>query len=77
MEVVADHIVIFFNDGNRTFIELKTYSTGLGPELVTTADVNNDNYPDIIIGYRTTDVGVHINDGNGNFSSQVDFYHDV
>ncbi len=47
----TDNIGIFLNNDNRTFLNQTRYQTGSGsrPYSVSVADLNNDNYLDIIV----------------------------
>jgi hypothetical protein len=76
--IVTNHgtgrVGVFRNTGNGTFHAQVTYSTGTKstPDTITTADVNGDNKPDIIVAnYGAGNVGVFFNTGNGRFSDQV------
>ncbi|CAF1001333.1 unnamed protein product [Adineta steineri] len=66
-------IGISFNSGNGKFTKRTTFSTGKGsqPKSVFVVDVNGDNKPDLIVGnFKTNNVGVLLNAGNGKFLNQ-------
>ncbi|CAF1144368.1 unnamed protein product [Adineta steineri] len=67
-------IGIFFNTGYGIFINWTTFSTGIDsqPKYVSVVDVNGDNKPDLIVGnFKTSNVGVLLNAGNGRFLNQT------
>jgi parallel beta-helix repeat protein len=50
------------------------YTTGSTPRSVTSADVNGDTYPDIlVVNADSTSVSVLLNNGNGTFAAKVDY----
>ena len=70
----TDNVGVLLNMGNLIFTSQTIYSTGLnsGPQSVLTADVNNDNKPDIIVANEgSNSVGVFLNIGNGSFTRQT------
>ncbi|CAF0945498.1 unnamed protein product [Adineta steineri] len=70
----GNSIGIFFNSGNGTFISWTTFSTGMDsqPSSISVVDVNGDNKPDIIVAnFKTSNVGVLLNAGNGKFLNQT------
>ena len=72
----TSNVGVLLNKGNGTFSRQTTYSTGdsSSPQSVTTADVNGDNKPDIIVAnFYTGNVGVLLNTGNGTFSRQMTY----
>ena len=72
----TNNVGVLLNTGNGTFSTQATYRTGDGsdPQSVATADVNGDNKLDIIVAnYRTYNVGVFLNMGNGRFSTQTTY----
>ena len=72
----TNNVGVLLNTGNGTFASQTTYSTGedSSPQSVTTADVNGDNKPDIVVAnYHTSNVGVLFNLGNGMFTGQTTY----
>jgi hypothetical protein len=70
----ASNIGIFLNTGNGTFNDQVTYSTGFSsrPDSLTTADVNGDNKPDIIVmRFSEKNPSIFLNMGNGSFYEQI------
>ncbi|CAF1656888.1 unnamed protein product, partial [Rotaria magnacalcarata] len=61
----SNNVGVLLNTGNGTFAAQVTYSTGSGsnPYCVTTADINGDNKPDIIIA----------NSGSNNIGVLLDY----
>ncbi|MFZ4524955.1 MAG: SwmB domain-containing protein, partial [Chlorobium sp.] len=50
------------------------YATGFGPNSVTSADVNGDAMPDLIVANGASNtVSVLMNSGNGTFAAKVDY----
>ncbi len=71
-----DNIGIRLGDGNRSFTNQITYSTGVGssPYWVSVADFNNDTLLDIAVAnYGTNSLGVFLGYGNGTFANQLTF----
>ena len=78
--IVSDSIqynlLIFFGIGDGTFDQtLNLYTGNLSrPYSVTTADLNGDNFLDLLVtNVGTNNVGVFLADGTGNFSEQVTY----
>ena len=72
----AGKIGVFLNFGQGTFSTQTTYSTGdvSNPVFVTTADVNGDNKPDIIVALKGPGaVGVFLNAENGTFADVMTY----
>ncbi|CAF1179619.1 unnamed protein product [Adineta steineri] len=64
---------VFLNNGSGQFHAVKLYGTGdkTWPPGVAVADVNSDQKPDIVVTNQNTNtIGVFINSGHGQFSSQ-------
>jgi hypothetical protein len=65
-------IDIYFRDENGTFLIKRSLSTGENsyPQMVASADLNNDNILDIaVVNTGTDDLGVFLGYGNGSFQS--------
>jgi hypothetical protein len=61
-------ILVAYNSGS--FINGKTYSTGLTPFSVAVDDFNNDTQLDIVVAnFDSNDVSVLLGNGNGSFAS--------
>ena len=63
-------IQIFLANGTQYFGSMATYITGVGskPHSVTTGDLNNDGWPDIVTAnYGTDNVGIFFGSANGDF----------
>ncbi|CAF0803701.1 unnamed protein product [Adineta steineri] len=57
------------------FKNRKTYFTGVEPWGLATADLNNDNFIDIVItNYGSSALNVLLNDGYGNFNRRDTYY---
>lgn len=72
-----NNVGVFLNNGSGIFNDQVTYSTGpdSAPNAVTTADVNGDNKPDIIVAnYKASNVGVLLNNGTGTFNDQETYF---
>ena len=74
---LTDKLGIFLGHGNGQFSSQLTYSTGTrsnaGGAIV--ADFNNDGRLDIAVAnYGTSNVGIFLGYGNGEFSSQTTYY---
>ena len=72
----ANDIGVFLNLGQGTFSTQRTYSTGdvSRPVFLTTADVNGDNKPDIIVALKIPGaVGVLLSAGNGTFADVMTY----
>ena len=72
----ASNIGVFLGDGDVTFSDQMTYSTGTNsyPRSVAIGDFNNDNRLDIVVANTYSyNFGVFLSYGNGTFSSQVTF----
>ena len=64
-------IGIFLSDGNGTFTNQKTYSTGLNsrPYSVVINHFNDDRHLDIVVAnYGSHSIGILLGNGNGTFS---------
>ena len=62
-----------FHNGNGTFANQRTYSTGAGshPRALAINDFNNDSYADIVVAnYDTNNIGLFVGYGNGTFDEQ-------
>jgi hypothetical protein len=76
-----DSIAVLINQGTGTFGSptLFTYSTGRGSKHITTPDINNDGYPDVVVtngGYYSdpdSSVSLFLNDGSGALSAEVNY----
>ena len=69
-----DNIGVFLGDGNGSFSNQKTFTTGpySQPYSVAVDDFNNDTFPDIIVAnYGTNEVRVFVSDGNGAFADII------
>jgi hypothetical protein len=66
-------IGIFLSNGDGTFVDQQTYSTGSAsrPYSIVVSDFNNDNYLDIAVAnYGTNNIGIFLGNGNGTFTNQ-------
>ncbi|CAF3821681.1 unnamed protein product [Adineta steineri] len=71
-----NNIGIFFGYDNGSFRDLITLSTGnnSGPVSITTGDMNNDKWIDIIVAnVNSKTVGLFLGNGNGTFLSQITY----
>ncbi|CAF4017853.1 unnamed protein product, partial [Adineta steineri] len=72
----SNNIGIFLRQGNNTFDDQKTYSTGSDsfPYAVAVGDFNNDQRQDIAVAnFGTNSVGIFLGMDNGTFASQRTF----
>ncbi|CAF3308762.1 unnamed protein product [Rotaria sp. Silwood2] len=71
----SNNVGVFLNSGTGTFTaqpNLLTIAGTTTPVSVTTADVNGDGKPDIIVAYSgSNNVGVFLNSGTGTFTAQT------
>ncbi|CAF1020117.1 unnamed protein product [Adineta ricciae] len=70
----TNNVGIFFNNGNGTFRNQMTYSTGTksGPYYIAVNDLNNDTYMDIVVAnYLVDNIGIFYGQSNGTFSQQM------
>ncbi len=62
---------MFLGQGNGTFQSPLSYSAGINPTFITTADVNGDNALDLLVATRAPnfvyDIAVLLGNGNGTF----------
>ncbi|CAF0957422.1 unnamed protein product [Adineta steineri] len=73
---LASGISIFLNDGNGSFNDKGTYSTGANsrPYSVAIGDLNNDSYLDLVVANPDLDpVGVFLGYGNGSFGVMIQY----
>jgi hypothetical protein len=69
----SDNLGVFVGYGNGSFSSQITYSTGSdsSPWSVAVGDLNGDGHSDIAVAnYGTSNVGLYIGYGNGNFTTQ-------
>ena len=69
---VGDDIRLLFGDGNGTFPNRTTYSTGIGsnPQSIASGDFDNDNRKDIVVAHSGTGgVSILLNVNSGSFGS--------
>jgi hypothetical protein len=72
----SDTIGVLLGQGNGTFANVMTYSTGVRswPFAVVYGDVNDDNRTDIIsVNKGSSSVGVFLGNGNGTFADVVTY----
>jgi hypothetical protein len=70
--VGSDAVTVSLGNGIGQFQHPVDYQAGPVPVTVTTADVNNDGFPDIIAGlYTGHGIGTLLNDGTGHFGKQI------
>ncbi|CAF4083012.1 unnamed protein product, partial [Adineta steineri] len=70
----TNNIKIFYNNGNRTLKNTIIYSTNYNshPSSVVIADINNDQYFDIIVSNSNQEnIGIFLNYGNETFTKQI------
>ena len=73
----TNQIKIFLNDGNGSFAKPRTYSTGLfsRPVSVVVADINGDQWTDIIIGNSDSHtIAVLFGQNNGTFDNLTETF---
>lgn len=64
-------VSVLVNKGNGIFNAAININGGDDPFRITSAKINNDNLPDLIIGNNTENVTILYNSGNNNFSSKL------
>jgi hypothetical protein len=73
----SNTVSVLLGNGNGTFQAQTTFAAGIYPPsitTVTTADVNGDGRPDLIVGSRSSDsISVLLGNGNGTFQAQTTF----
>jgi hypothetical protein len=65
-----DNVAILLGNGNRSFADIMTYSTGTGstPKCLRVGDFNNDNHLDIaVVNFGTNDIVALFGFGDGTF----------
>jgi len=63
-------VMVFFGRGDGTFKAPTTYRLDQYPNVVATADLNGDHYPDLVVAQNIGSVTVLTNDGRGGFKKQ-------
>jgi len=63
-------VMVFFGRGDGTFKAPTTYRLSQYPNVVATADLNGDHYPDLVVAQNIGSVTVLTNDGRGGFKKQ-------
>ena len=62
---------VCLGNGNGTFQQQQTFSTGSNPRSVAVADVNGDGWPDLVVANRGSNtLSVLLGNGDGTFRSQ-------
>jgi len=60
--------MVYLNDGGGNFSVSRSFGLGeTSSTSVAVADLNNDGYLDLVVGYREAQSYVYLNDGRGNF----------
>ena len=74
----AKQVAILINTHKGTFTSGNKYSTGndLFPHVIVVADLNNDNYPDIVTQTDDYNIGVLFGLGQGLFNNTISIYVD-
>ena len=70
----TDNIGIFYGNGNNTFTNQVTFSTGRGsrPSSIAVGHFNDDTHLDITVAnYGTNTIGVFLNSGKGTFPNHT------
>ncbi|MGB3401324.1 MAG: calcium-binding protein [Microcoleaceae cyanobacterium] len=66
-------VSIFSNNGDGTFVETNTLTTGIGPSVIA-VDLDADGDADLAIANAEDDnISIFLNDGSGNFSQPTNF----
>jgi hypothetical protein len=69
-----DNIGVFFNKGDDTFDDIRTYSVGKYPISVIAADLNDDKKADIVVANaKSNSISILFNNGDGNFSDPISY----
>ena len=70
-------VLVFLGQGNGTFQSPASYSAGMNPSFITTADVNGDHAADLLVATRapsfTYRVAVLLGNGSGTFGAATLF----
>ena len=72
----TNNVGVFLGNGNGTFENQITFSTGLGshPYSIAVGHFNDDTILDIAVAnYGTNNIGVFLGNGNGTFASQTTY----
>ena len=71
----SNSISILLGNGNGTFANYRSYSTGsTSPVSIAVGDFNNDTKQDLVVANEKGDnVGVFIGYGNGSFAEQISY----
>ncbi|TLU81707.1 MAG: hypothetical protein FDX30_12260, partial [Chlorobium sp.] len=74
----SGNVSVLLGNGDGSFSARTDYdvdhATGSGPLSVTSADVNGDSYPDIIVSKQSSGLSVLLNDGSGTFIESGDYF---
>lgn len=72
----ATNLKIYFRNANGSYQSAVSYSNNVSHSgLVTTPDLNNDGYPDIVVSHNfPSQLAVWLNNGNGTFTTAPTLY---
>jgi hypothetical protein len=70
----AGKVLVFINEGHRTFAAPVGYPTAVGPLAITTADFNGDGWLDMAVSnHASGNLSVLLNRGDGTFQPAVSY----
>ncbi len=69
-----NNVYYYEGNGDGTFKNSISYTTGTSPQVVAVADFDNDGYEDMAVtSFHDEEVNVFINDGDGTFADKADY----
>jgi hypothetical protein len=75
----SNELIVLRNNGNSTFTTLDVLSTSSMPDRMALGNLNNDNFPDLIVSYYPNSVSndsisYYVNNGDGTYGSRTTLF---
>jgi hypothetical protein len=68
------NLSVLLNNGDATFADPVSYSTGVRPHAISTGDINGDGHADVtVVRYVDDTLAILINNGDGTFQRRVEY----